>query len=125
MKGDIAEAIDLERAYQEHKFPGHRHTVGEWLLIMSKLLDDAKRAWASTHGDDAALHEIRQVVATGVAAMEQCGVRKRLSPPTRSTHAAVKEVIGEQAPDENAKRERDYEPPPPKLAGRPSTGSGV
>jgi hypothetical protein len=74
------ESIQSERDYQEEKWPRHSHTVGEWILIMDKCMTDAKRAYVTGHGDDSALHEIRQVVAVGVAAMEQCGAPKRSKP---------------------------------------------
>lgn len=77
---NVKKAILSERAYQETKWPRHRHTTGEWLLIMQKCLDDAKRAWVCGHGDDSALHEIRQVVTVGVVAMEQCGAPLRKTP---------------------------------------------
>ena len=77
MKQVVLDAIQSERDYQERKWPGHAHTTGEWILIMQKCLDDASRKWVTGHGDDQALHEIRQVVAVGVAAMEQCGALKR------------------------------------------------
>ncbi len=81
MKKETHEAIATERAYQEKKWPEHRHTVGEWILIMDKCMADAKRAYVTGHGDDSALHEIRQVVAVGVAAMDQCGALLREVPP--------------------------------------------
>ena len=77
MQTNVLEAIVSERNYQEQKWPGHRHTTVEWLLIMQKCLDDAKCTWIAGHGDDQVLHEIRQVVAVGVAAMEQCGAPLR------------------------------------------------
>lgn len=72
-------AIESERHYQEQKWPKHEHSVAEWLLIMQKCLDDAKRGWACDRENPnrTALHEIRQVVAVGVAAMEQCGAFNR------------------------------------------------
>lgn len=80
MDVQVLEAIETERTYQENKWPRHKHSVGEWILIMDKCLTDAKRAYVTGHGDDSALHEIRQVVAVGVAAMEQCGALKRRMP---------------------------------------------
>ena len=74
------EAIDSEREYQERKWPDHKHTIAEWLLIMEKCLNDAKRVWTTQHGEQADFNtmcEIRQVVAVGVAAMDQHGVPKR------------------------------------------------
>ena len=74
---EVIAAIESERAYQERKWPPHQLTVGEWILIMDKCLNDAKKAYVVNRGNDKALHEIRQVVATGVAAMEQCGAPLR------------------------------------------------
>lgn len=73
----VLAAIMSERSYQRRRWPNHSHTVGEWLLIMQKCLDDAKRAWVTGHGDNSALHEIRQVVAVGVAAMGEHGAPLR------------------------------------------------
>lgn len=79
-QAQVLQAIKSERDYQEQKWPGHEHTVAEWILIMDKCLSDARRAWVTGHGDNQALHEIRQVVAVGVAAMEQCGAPMRGEP---------------------------------------------
>lgn len=79
-------AIESERTYQEAKYPGHLHSVGEWLLILEKCLNDGKAAW-NRHGDMAALREIRQVTAVGVAAMDQCGA------PIRNRKPEVKEIV--------------------------------
>lgn len=78
MNYNVMQAIQSEREYQEAKWPGHNHSVSGWLLIMDKCMTDAKRAYVTGHGDSSALHEIRQVVAVGVAAMEQCGALKRV-----------------------------------------------
>jgi len=80
--GHILIVLSHERAYQELKWPGHDHSVAEWLLIMEKLMQDARRAWVTGHGDNEALHEVRQVVATGIACMEQCGAPMRGEPLT-------------------------------------------
>lgn len=77
IKGDILLCIEFERAYQEGKWPNSHHTVGEWLLILDKLMGDAKRAWVTGSGNSGALHEVRQIVATGIACMEQCGFESR------------------------------------------------
>lgn len=86
MKDNVLSAIEGERHYQEEKWPGHNHTVAEWLLIMDKLMADARRAWVTGHGDNQALHEVRQVVATGVACMEQCGAPLRGEPISPSNY---------------------------------------
>lgn len=74
---EVLKAIDGERAYQEKKWPGHEHTPAEWLLILEKLCTDARRAWVCGHGDNSAMHEVRQIAATAVACMEQCGAPQR------------------------------------------------
>lgn len=83
MKAKILRAIESERWYQEHKRPGHKHTIAEWLIVMEKCLNDAKRRWYS---DGRGMDEIREVTACGVAAMEQHGAPERItrhSPPTK------------------------------------------
>jgi hypothetical protein len=80
MKETVLKAITGEREYQERKWPQHQHSVAEWLLIIEKLCDDARRAWVTGHGDNQALHEIRQIAATSVACMEQCGAPERGEP---------------------------------------------
>lgn len=85
---EVLQAIQSERIYQERKWPNHKHTVAEWILIMEKCLNDAKQAWYRNPDDYKVLHEIRQVVAVGVAAMEQCG-----APPRRENHG-IGPVVG-------------------------------
>jgi hypothetical protein len=80
-RATIYDVIDGERDHQDAKWgtiQQHPHEVGGWLLIMEKLLDDARRAWASSRGDGPALEEVRKVVAVGVACMEQHGVTPRV-----------------------------------------------
>jgi hypothetical protein len=90
MKPNVLKAIRSEREHQDARFPGHHHSVGEWILILEKLLGDAKRAWISDRGDVEALHEIRQLTATGVAAMEQCGAPLRVKSRSKFiTRAAI------------------------------------
>lgn len=75
---DVQQAILSERIYQDRKWPNHRHSVAEWLLILEKIVGDARRAWVTNSGDEDALHEVRQIVATGIVCMEQCGALKRI-----------------------------------------------
>jgi hypothetical protein len=72
---EILSAIQRERDYQDRKYP-HEHSVGEYLLIMEKELEEAKQGWMKG-GDSDALREILQVVAVGVAAMEDHGIEER------------------------------------------------
>jgi len=87
MQTHTLEAIESELAYQQKRWPNHKHSPPEWLLIMEKCLRDAKRVWLE-HGDARAMDEVRQIVAVGVAAMDQCGAPKRADYPTgQSTFA--------------------------------------
>ncbi len=71
------EVIFEERKYQDLKWGDRQHSVGEWVLILQKLADDAKKAWVSNNGDIKALSEVRQIAATALACMQQCGSIKR------------------------------------------------
>jgi hypothetical protein len=77
---DVLVAVNDERVFQNRKWgtiKEHPHEVGGWLTIMRKLLTEAEAAWASTRGDIDALNEIRKIVATGIACMEQHPVINR------------------------------------------------
>lgn len=76
----IFSAIKNERVYQDRKWGDNPHTVGEWLLIIRAELNEAETAWVKNGGDNAALEEILQVVAVGVACMEQHGIVERYQP---------------------------------------------
>lgn len=79
MRGNIDRAavfaaINHERDYQDEKWGNNPHTVGEWLLIVEGELEEAKHAWRKGAGDNDALCELLQVIAVGVACLEQHGV---------------------------------------------------
>ena len=77
---EVVKVVLLERQFQDRKWgpvSAHPHEVGAWLTIMRKLLTDAEVAWCSQKGDIGALDELRKVVATGFACMEQHGAQKR------------------------------------------------
>jgi hypothetical protein len=85
--GHIVGAIRKEREYQDRKYgqlSQHPHDVGAWLTIMRCELREAEEAWTKGNSDDAALCEVLQVVAVGVACMEQHKVvsRNELSHPS-------------------------------------------
>lgn len=76
----VFDAINSERDWQDRKWgtiQQHPHEVGAWLTLMRKLLADAEAAWAGANNDTAALHEIRKVIAVGIACGEQHGMPKR------------------------------------------------
>lgn len=72
----VLNAIEAERAYQEKKWHGQPHTVLEWIQIMHHCLGNA-RGFNRNGNDKAAMDEIRQAVAVGIAAMEEHGAPER------------------------------------------------
>lgn len=77
MTSEVIASIISELEYQEVRWPNHSHSVAEWILIMEKCLRDAKRKWYACEGNEAALHEVRQVVAVGVKCMSVHGAPPR------------------------------------------------
>lgn len=77
---DVYRAIDTERTYQEDRWPGHRHSVAEYVLYMEQYLSDV-RDLLSKNDDEAirprALAGIRKVTTLGVACMEEHGAPPR------------------------------------------------
>lgn len=74
---EVFEAIRRERDFQDHKWgtiQERPHTVGEWLLIAERELQEAKEAWCKGHGDYGALEELIQVAAVVTACLEQHGI---------------------------------------------------
>lgn len=83
---DVRHRIERERAYQQSKwspFGGNEpvHSVAEWLLIIQKLCEDSRMEWFSK-GNSFALHEVRQIAATAIACLEQCGCPERVNNDT-------------------------------------------
>lgn len=70
LRPDIIAAIESERAHQDVKHPGS-HTVGEYILILRKVLADAERVWYHSKDEQDTMSEIRQITAVGVKAMEE------------------------------------------------------
>lgn len=80
---DIFAAIDRERQYQQAKRPASHtngHELPSWIAIMRAELNEAEEAWVRGDGapaNDDSLRELLQVLATGVAALEQHGIAER------------------------------------------------
>jgi hypothetical protein len=75
----VYHAITNERDFQDSKWGDltqKRHAIPSWLLIMKKELQEAEDAWMK-ESNYRALEEILQVVATGVACMQQHGIVER------------------------------------------------
>jgi len=78
----IEEAVRRERHYQDLKWgtiEEHPHTIFEWIGIMEKELQEAKAAYfqPACMADSEMLREVLQVVAVGLACLEQHGIVER------------------------------------------------
>lgn len=77
---DIFAAIRRERQYQTAKWGSvqeHPHEVASYCVIMQGELDEAMQAWRKGRFGADDLREVLQVVAVGVACLEQHGVVER------------------------------------------------
>jgi len=75
----VYDAINREREYQDMVWGrGHdeAHDLPAWLLIMKHLISEAETAWLNG-GPGESQRKILQTVATGVAAIEVCGLYER------------------------------------------------
>lgn len=93
----IGEVIDFERLYQQMRW-GHLnesdgtivedyHSVGDYVCLMENYLLKAKQALGGNLTTEESLHELRKVVALGVACFEEHGVPERdLSQPVVNVH---------------------------------------
>lgn len=68
---ELLQSMLREREYQISKWGHNSHTVGEWLLVAKKEMDEAIDAWVTHKGDDAALAELVQVATVIMACFEE------------------------------------------------------
>lgn len=79
----VIAAIRSERAFQDRKrgpltHPDRQLDIGAWLTVLRCELREAEEAWTRHHpNSEPALLEILQVIAVGVACLEQHGVVSR------------------------------------------------
>lgn len=79
VRENIFFAIDREREYQDNEWgtiQDNPHSISEWLDIMTEELYEVILALKKDN-HDAALAEILQVIAVGVACLEQYKVVER------------------------------------------------
>lgn len=75
---EIFNAVLRERSYQDEKWGWlEGRSVQGWLLVMESELNEAKEAWVKTGLDEPALREILQLIAVGVACLEEHGIVER------------------------------------------------
>ena len=77
-ENEIFEAIKRERQYQKKKGGlNNEYDVPGWILIMRQELKEAEEIWVDNRGNIYALRKILQVIAVGVACLEQWGFFER------------------------------------------------
>jgi hypothetical protein len=95
---EVFQAVHVERDWQDAKWgtiQQHPHTVGEWLLILESEAAEAREGWVQNGGDAVARLELLQVLAVGVACLEQHGFLNHSGPVLRE---AVLKHIGLEIP---------------------------
>ena len=73
-------AITRERQYQDAKWgtiDENPHRISEWIVIMKRGIDETVKGMVDFPGHEEALKEILQVVAVGVACLQQHGIVER------------------------------------------------
>lgn len=87
-RSEVYSLIDGEREYQDKQWPVEAYGKGNgvsaspegFLLVIEKLLSDARTAWVTTplpKDKDEAMNFIRKIGGTAVRAMEQHGAPAR------------------------------------------------
>lgn len=71
----IFDRVDEERAYQEQRWPGHKHTVGAYLTYMDRYLREASEK--SLGEEPRTLEPLRKFLALAVVCMEENGLVRR------------------------------------------------
>ena len=68
---EFMRVMQAERKYQISKWGENSHTVGEWLLVAQREMNQAVSAWTEHKGDAAALAELVQVATVIMACFEE------------------------------------------------------
>lgn len=72
---DIYRELDAERQHQFVLWRDKPHSVGDWLIIIDRELNEAKEGWMKNKAErHSAMSEIMQIAAVCIAAMEQHGI---------------------------------------------------
>lgn len=73
----VYEAIDSERDYQDRRWPGHTHSIPDYILFMEDYLAEARHMVSRSNNEASALDTIRKVAALAVVCMEEHGAPVR------------------------------------------------
>lgn len=76
---EVYDAIDSERAYQEAlqkntaRSDGKQRSVGDYLTMLRRYMQQADERWCDNPGDDQALDTVRKIAGIAVHCMEDHG----------------------------------------------------
>lgn len=73
---EIVPAIIRERFHQEEKYPEEKREIASFIMAMRAEMEEVEQAWSKGCIEDMT-EEILQVIAVGVACLEQFGVAER------------------------------------------------
>jgi hypothetical protein len=79
----VYELIDGERAHQDRRWPGHAHSVTEYLVYIRDYVEDALHRVTHESGENGIKPNVRKIAALAVACMEEHGAPTRIQPPHR------------------------------------------
>lgn len=71
MTEKIKKLIEKEQKHQIEKHGNYPHSLGEWILIIEKQLNDAKIQWYNPRSPSNTLREIKQIAATAISALDE------------------------------------------------------
>jgi hypothetical protein len=82
---DVYKLIDGERDYQSSletdrsRHDGHRHTVGDYLVMLNSYMSKANNAWTDNGTDLPALDVIRKLAGICIHCMEEYDTPARIN----------------------------------------------
>lgn len=74
---EVYAVIDGERDYQDMRWPGHKHSVTEFLVFIDHYVKRGMTAVSTQDGERGAFGDIRKIAALAVACMEENGAEAR------------------------------------------------
>ena len=94
-RSEVYALIDGERAHQDRKWPGHQHSVTEYLVYIRDYVEDALHRVTHESGENGVKPNVRKIAALAVACMEENGAPPRrtgpnpIDVPTRWVNATI------------------------------------
>jgi hypothetical protein len=109
----VIAAVRGERDYQDGRWPGHAHSLTEFLVFIDHYVKEAMDKVSVENGEDVAKHATRKIAALAIAAMEQNGFLPRTVPDTDSKcyYPVEKSLVRYEIPETKHIEEMDVTVP--------------